>query len=285
MEYMIEVDGLYKTYPGFSLKDIRFKVPGGCIMGLIGENGAGKSTTIKAILDLIHIDKGNVKVLGRDMKKDGAAIREDIGAVLDGAGFHEALRAREIPKFMSKIYKSWDNHYYEELLHKFSIPMDKHLKEFSTGMRMKLMIAAAMAHRPKLLILDEATSGLDPVVRDEILDMFLEFIQDDEHSILISSHITSDLEKVADYITFIHKGEIFLSEEKDRIMEDYGIIHCRPEDVETVDKAHIVGVSRGTYSCEVLVDNRETMHQQHPTLMIDPIKLEDVLIFKVKGEN
>ncbi len=285
MEYLIEVENLNKTYPGFSLKNVSFKVPGGCIMGLIGENGAGKSTTIKAILDLIRTDGGKIRVLGRDVRKKGKEIREDIGVVLDGASFHETLRAREIGKFMGKIYHNWDEKYYQRLLKTFDVPGNKPIKNFSTGMKMKLMIVAAMAHHPNLLILDEATSGLDPVVRDEILDMFQEFIQDEEHSVLISSHITSDLEKVADYITFIHKGEIFLSEEKDRIMEEYGIVRCRPEDVAAIDEAMIVGVSRGTYSCDVLVNQREKLKQQHPDFMINRIKLEDVLLFKVKGDK
>lgn len=285
MEYLIEVENLNKTYPGFSLKDVSFKVPGGCIMGLIGENGAGKSTTIKAILDLIHTDGGKIRVLGKDVRKKGKEIREDIGVVLDGASFHETLRAREIGKFMGKIYQNWDEKYYQRLLKTFGVPGNKPIKNFSTGMKMKLMIVAAMAHHPNLLILDEATSGLDPVVRDEILDMFQEFIQDEEHSVLISSHITSDLEKVADYITFIHKGEIFLSEEKDRIMEEYGIVRCRPEDVDVIDEKMIVGISRGTYSCDVLVNQREKLKQQHPDFMINRIKLEDVLLFKVKGDK
>ncbi len=285
MEYLIEVENLNKTYPGFSLKNVSFKVPGGCIMGLIGENGAGKSTTIKAVLDLIRTDGGKIRVLGRDVRKKGKEIREDIGVVLDGASFHETLRAREIGKFMGKIYHNWDEKYYQRLLKTFDVPGNKPIKNFSTGMKMKLMIVAAMAHHPNLLILDEATSGLDPVVRDEILDMFQEFIQDEEHSVLISSHITSDLEKVADYITFIHKGEIFLSEEKDRIMEEYGIVRCRPEDVAAIDEAMIVGVSRGTYSSDVLVNQREKLKQQHPDFMINRIKLEDVLLFKVKGDK
>ena len=186
---------------------------------------------------------------------------------------------------MGKIYRNWDEKYYQRLLKTFKVPANKVIKEFSTGMRMKLMIIVAMAHHPKLLILDEATSGLDPVVRDEILDMFQDFIQDEEHSVLISSHITSDLEKVADYITFIHKGAIFLSEEKDRIMEEYGIVRCRPEDADAIDKNMIVGISRGAYSYDILVNQRAKLKQQHPDFMINRIKLEDILLFKVKGDK
>lgn len=254
-------------------------------MGLIGENGAGKSTTLKAILDLIHVESGSITVFGKDSHQEGASIREDIGAVIDGAGFHETLTANEIRKFMCKIYKNWDDEYYIELLKKFSVPRNKKIKEFSTGMRMKLLIAAAVAHHPKLLILDEATSGLDPVVRDEILDMMLEFIQDEEHSVLISSHITSDLEKVADYITFIHKGGVFLSEEKDRIMDEYGIVHCGPEDAAKIPDEYIVGIDRGAYRCDVLVSDRRGIKEAYPEFMVDRIRLEDVLLFKVKGER
>ena len=285
MKYMIEVKEINKTYPGFSLKDVSFKVPGGCIMGLIGENGAGKSTTLKAILDLIHLESGSVSIFGKDSRKDGELIREDVGVVMDGAGFHQSLTADEIRKFMCKIYKNWDDNYYFELLEKFSLPKNKKVKDFSTGMKMKLMITAALAHHPKLLILDEATSGLDPIVRDEILDMMLEFIQDEEHSVLISSHITSDLEKVADYITFIHKGEIFLSEEKDRIMENFGIVHCSPEDVSKLPVEYIVGIDQGAYRCDVLVSDREGIKEAYPEFVMDRIRLEDILLFKVKGER
>ena len=283
MGYLIEVKNIYKTYPGFELKNVSFQVPGGCIMWLVGENGAGKSTTIKAILDLIRVEYGSISVLGMDSHKDGGKIREDVGAVIDGAGFHESLTPDEIRKYMCKIYKNWDDAYYMDLLNKFSVPENKKIKEFSTGMKRKHAIASAMAHRPKLLILDEATSGLDPVVRDEILDMLLGFIQDEEHCVLISSHITSDLEKVADYITFIHKGEIFLSDEKDQIMENYGIVHCTPQDVEKLPKEYIVGIDQGMYRCDVLVSERQGMQEAYPEFMMDRIRLEDILLFKVKS--
>lgn len=285
MRNLIEVKNIYKTYPGFELKNVSFHVPGGCIMGLVGENGAGKSTTIKAILDLLRVERGSIKVLGMDSRKEGAAIREDVGVVIDGAGFHESLTAKEIQKYMCKIYKNWDDDYYFELLKKFSVPENKKIKDFSTGMKRKLFIAAAIAHHPRLLILDEATSGLDPVVRDEILDILLGFIQDEEHSVLISSHITSDLEKVADYITFIHKGEIFLSDEKDRIMENYGIVRCNPEDVDKIPKEYIVGIDKSSYRCDVLVCNRMGIQEAYPEFVMDRIRLEDILLFKVKYDR
>lgn len=285
MDSMIEVKGISKTYSDFKLKDVSFNVPGGCIMGLIGENGAGKSTTLKAILDLIHIENGTIKIFGKDSRLEGDVIREDIGVVLDGAGFHEALTANDIRKFMCKIFKRWDDDYYTELLEKFSLSPNKRIKDFSTGMRMKLLIATAMAHRPKLLILDEATSGLDPIVRDEILDMLLEFIQDENHSVLISSHITSDLEKVADYITFIHKGEVILSEEKDTLMDNYGIVHCSFDEAQKLPKEYVVGMDRSTYRCDVLVSDRQGIEEAYPEFMMDRMRLEDILLFKIKGER
>ena len=207
------------------------------------------------------------------------------GTVIDDANFHETLTPDQVRKFMCKIYKSWDNAYYDALLERFSLPKNKKIGDFSKGMKMKFLISTALAHRPKLLILDEATSGLDPVVRDEILDMLLEFIQDENHGVLMSSHITSDLEKVADYITFIHKGEVFLSDEKDQIMESYGIIRCAPEDMKKIPKEYILGVNQGMYRMDILISDRKGMKEAYPELVVDPIRLEDILIFKVKGDR
>lgn len=285
MNNLINVKNICKEYPGFSLKNVSFHVPGGCIVGLIGENGAGKSTTIKAILDMIHLDGGSITVLGKDSHKEGDYIRENLGTVIDGASFHESLTPEQIRKFMCKIYKTWDDPYYISLLKRFSLPVHKKIGDFSTGMKMKLLISTAIAHHPKLLILDEATSGLDPVVRDEILDMLLEFIHDEEHGVLMSSHITSDLEKVADYITFIHKGEVFLSDEKDRIMDSYGLVRCTPEDFKKIPNAYVLGVNQGMYRMDVLISDRKGIKEAYPELVVDPIRLEDILIFKVKGDR
>ena len=285
MEYLIEVKNLNKTYPGFSLKDVSFKVPGGCIMGLIGENGAGKSTTIKAILDLIHTDSGNIRVLGKDIRKKGKEIREDIGVVLDGASFHETLRAKEIGKFMGKIYQNWDEKYYQRLLKTFNIPGNKPIKNFSTGMKMKLMIVAAMAHHPKLLILDEATSGLDPVARDEILDLFFGFIEDGEHSVLIASHITSDLDKVADYVTMIHNGSILFSEEKDQLLEDMGILRCGEEELAGLTDVHVVGVRKNPYGVEALIRGREYVKRRYPELVTDRTNIEEIMLYSVRRDR
>ena len=226
MNSAIEVRGLCKHYRDFSLRDVSFTVPGGSIMGFIGENGAGKTTTIKSILGLLHTDGGSISVLGRDPVTDRRAIGQDIGVVLDGSFFYEGMRAKDISAVMSRLHSRWDKESFASYCERFALPMEKPFKEFSKGMRAKLALTTALAHHPKLLVLDEATSGLDPVVRSEMLDLFLEFIQDEEHSILLSSHITSDLEKVADYITFIHAGKIVFSKTKDDILEQYGVVKC-----------------------------------------------------------
>lgn len=219
MDNILEVNNLCKTYDSFSLKNINLELPKGTIMGLVGENGAGKSTTIKAILNLIHTSDGLVKIFGLDMKEKEIEIKEDIGVVLDEGFFSEYLTPTDINNILSGIYKNWSEELFFKYLEDFKLPKDKISKEFSTGMKMKLKIATALSHKPKLLILDEPTSGLDPIARQDILDIFQEFIQDDEHSVLVSSHITSDLENIADYISFINNGEIVLSKTRDELID------------------------------------------------------------------
>ncbi|WP_286947685.1 ABC transporter ATP-binding protein, partial [Acetobacterium sp. UBA5834] len=218
MTNAIEIKNLNKNYQDFQLKDVSFKVPRGSIVGFIGENGAGKTTTIKAILNLIKRDGGTIEMLGMDNLKDEKKIKASVGVVMDGCNFHDNLKTGDISKMLASIYKNWNQKLYQQYLKKFKLPENKIIKEFSRGMKMKLQIAVALSHEPELLILDEATSGLDPIVREEILDVFMEFIQDEEHAILISSHITSDLDKIADYIVFIHQGEILLDEEKETLL-------------------------------------------------------------------
>ena len=208
MNTALTITGLTKKYDNFTLDNISFSVPSGSIVGLIGENGAGKSTTVNSILGLIKKDGGKITILGQDIDDLDYTVKEKVGVVFDGSNFSEELTPIKLSKVLRDIYSSWDQSYFNDLLSQLDIPAAKKIKTFSKGMKMKLSIAAAFAHHPHLLILDEATSGLDPVVRDDILDMFLEFVQDEEHSILVSSHITSDLEKVADYIVFIHEGKM-----------------------------------------------------------------------------
>ena len=284
MTNSIEVQGLRKSYGDFSLRDINLTVPGGAIMGLIGENGAGKTTTIKCILNLIRRDGGTITLLGHDNQREERAAKLEVGVVLDECFFHDSLRPRDLKRILGPVYPAWDNGLYEDYLKKFRLPEDKYMKEFSRGMKMKLSLAAALAHRPKLLILDEATAGLDPVVRDEILDEFLGFICDEDHAILISSHITSDLEKAADYITYIHQGQVVLSEAKDDILDHYGRVGCSAADLGAIDPGDLLRVRKGSFGCEALVADRGAFRRKYPRLAVDKVKLEDIMLFVGKGE-
>lgn len=278
MESAIKISNLSKKYSDFSLDNISIELPKGCIMGFIGENGAGKSTTIKLILDLIHRDNGNITVLGKDNKKELILIKENIGVVMDECFFPENISAKNINLIMKNIYKTWDEKKFTKLVKNFNLPENKIVKEYSKGMKMKLSIAVALSHDSKLLILDEATSGLDPIVRDEILDVFLEFIQNEEHSIFISSHIISDLEKVCDYITFIHKGKIIFSETKDSLLENYGILKCSLEDFKNIDKSIVKGSRKNSFGVEALV----LQDKIKGNYVIDKASIEDIMLFIVK---
>ena len=284
-ENALEIKDLTKQYPSFLLDHISFSIPKGCIMGLIGENGAGKTTTIKAMLNLIARDEGTVNILGTSIDGDDRALKEQIGVVFDDSHFHGNLTPLEIGAVLRRIYKGWDQDWYLHTLKAFSLPPNKKVSEISKGMSRKLSIAAAMAHRPRLLILDEATAGLDPVVREEILDIFQEFIQDEEHAILLSSHITSDLDKIADYVTFLHEGKVLLSREKDRLLESMGVLRCSREDLTKVPREYVVKVRDHQFGWEALVQNRRELGLLRPSLIIDPASLEDIMLFYIRGRN
>lgn len=285
MKNAIEVKGLTKKYQLFKLDDVSFTVPGGTIVGLIGENGAGKSTTLKCILNLIRRDGGEITLLEKDNVKDERLVKEDVGVVLDETGFHDTLTADMVGNVLSRIYQKWDKNLYQELLKRYDLPRNLFLKEFSKGMRMKLAIAAALAHHPRLLILDEPTSGLDPVVRNEILDEFFAFIKDEDHAILMSSHITTDLEKVADSIIYLHKGKVLLQGEKDLLLERYGKLLCSKEQLAQVDKTLLGGVRENQFGCEALVKDRSEVKRRYPGLTVDPVSLDDIMVLTVKGEQ
>ena len=285
MKNAIEVKGLTKKYQLFKLDDVSFTVPGGTIVGLIGENGAGKSTTLKCILNLIRRDGGEITLLEKDNVKDERLVKEDVGVVLDETGFHDTLTADMVGNVLSRIYQKWDKNLYQELLKRYDLPRNLFLKEFSKGMRMKLAIAAALAHHPRLLILDEPTSGLDPVVRNEIVDEFFAFIKDEDHAILMSSHITTDLEKVADSIIYLHKGKVLLQGEKDLLLERYGKLLCSKEQLAQVDKTLLGGVRENQFGCEALVKDRSEVKRRYPGLTVDPVSLGDIMVLTVKGEQ
>lgn len=285
MTNAIEIRGLCKSYGDFSLQNINLTLPCGSIMGLIGENGAGKTTTIKCILNLIRRDAGQITLLGQDNLGGETLAKADIGVVLDECYFHDTLRPRDIDRILSHVFSNWDSALFDTYLDKFQLPEGKYVKEFSRGMKMKLSLAAALAHRPKLLILDEATAGLDPVVRDEILDEFLAFIQDEDHAILISSHITSDLEKAADYITYLHQGRVVLSQPKDELLDRYGRVGCSTGDLAAIEPGDLLRVRRGTFGCEGLTSDRDVFQKKYPGLTVDPASLEDIMLLIGKGES
>jgi len=284
MDNILEVRNLTKQYADFTLDHVSFSIPKGTIMGLIGENGAGKSTTINAILDLIHKDDGTVTFWGQELSS-AKQLKEDIGVVFDGINFYETLTAAKVGKISQTAYKQWDDRLYREYLNRFQLPTDKEIKTFSKGMKMKLCIAVALSHRPKLLILDEATSGLDPVMRDDILDVFLEFVQDEEHSILISSHITTDLEKVADTITFIHQGKVLFCKAKDELLYHYGIIRCGAAIFDEIDKSEILAYRKEDYQWNVLVADKEKARRRYKNAVVDDAAIDDILLLYVKGER
>ena len=284
MDNILEVRNLTKQYADFTLDHVSFSIPKGTIMGLIGENGAGKSTTINAILDLIHKDDGTVTFWGQELSSE-KQLKEDIGVVFDGINFYETLTAAKVGKISQTAYKQWDDRLYREYLNRFQLPTDKEIKTFSKGMKMKLCIAVALSHRPKLLILDEATSGLDPVMRDDILDVFLEFVQDEEHSIMISSHITTDLEKVADTITFIHQGKVLFCKAKDELLYHYGIIRCGAAIFDEIDKSEILAYRKEDYQWNVLVADKEKARRRYKNAVVDDAAIDDILLLYVKGER
>ena len=274
----IEIRQLRKSYPGFDLGPLDLNLPQGCIMGLIGENGAGKTTTIRLILDMLQRDGGSIRLLGRGDGEDVMLTREETGVVLDEVGFPECFNTRQVNNVMRLTYKNWDEAAYREYLRRFDLPEGKQFKDFSRGMKMKLGIAVALSHKPRLLILDEPTSGLDPVVRDEVVELFSEFTRDESHSILISSHIVSDLEKLCDYVAFLHKGKLLLFEEKDRLLGEYGILHCPPEQLRALPEGSVLHQSVTSFSAQAIV-RRSALPEGTP---FSPISMEELFVLMSK---
>lgn len=277
----IEIKNLCKSYKDFKIDNLNLTLPGGCILGLVGENGAGKSTTIKLILNMVQKDSGLITVLGKDNSDDFELTKEDIGVVLDEVGFSSFFTAKDIDKIMSRTYKNWSSEQFYIYLKRLSLPDNKKFKDLSRGMKMKLGIAVALSHDAKLLILDEATNGLDPVVRDEVTDLFMEFTRDENHSILISSHIVSDLEKICDYIAFMHKGRVILCEEKDKLREDYAVISCTAQQLSELDQSAVIGVRENAYSVTAAVRRNEIPSGFDAS----PITVEELFVFMLREEK
>lgn len=274
----LQIRNLSKTYGDFKLDNINLTLPSGYIMGLIGENGAGKSTLIRAMLDIIRKDEGEVKFWGKNFDSAGSRFKEHIGLVLDDNKFPVEATAADMQKIMSMCYSTWDSSRFAELLDRFKLPVNKRIKDFSKGMKMKISIAVALAHDSRLLVLDEATSGLDPVAREEILDVFREFIQDEGHSILISSHILSDLEKICDYIAFIHGGKLIFCETKDDLTDKYAIVRCSKENFEAIDEDAVVSYKMNSFGVEALVERSHV----NPAFEMTSAGIEDVMLYFAK---
>lgn len=284
MKQAIEMKKVVKAYDrGFRLGELNFTIPSGVIVGLIGENGAGKTTMIKSLLNVIRIDQGTIRIFEQDHQQQESKIKEDIGVVLDQTFFPELLTPKEINSIMKEIYSSWDQELFFQYLKDFSLPVDKQIRKMSKGMRKKLEIANALAHHPKLLILDEPTSGLDPVVRNEVLDLFLDFIQEEDHTILFSTHITSDLEHIADQIIFIDQGKILLNQSRDELLDNYGILKCPLEQMDTIDTQDYIAYKKNRYDAEFLVTNRRAVQKKYTDSIVDPASLEDIMVFMIKG--
>lgn len=277
----ILVRDLCKQFDNFLLDHVSFQVPKGRIVGFIGENGAGKSTTMNLILNELKRDSGQIQIFG--MENTVCSVRENIGVVFDECNFHDVFNTADIEKILSGVYQSWDSSLYRQYLKKFKIPEKKPIGSFSKGMKMKLSIICAMAHKPKLLLLDEATTGLDPVVRDEILDWFLEFIQDEECSIFFSSHITSDIQKIADYVILIHQGRIVFEELKDNLVYNWGIVKCGKEKFASIAPDDYIVHRTTSMSVECLVRDKEMIRHKYRNVVIDNATLEDIMLFYIRG--
>lgn len=284
-ENAIEISGLTKKYDGFTLDNVSFSVPKGSIMGFIGQNGAGKTTTIKAILNIISKDSGTIKMFGLDNVQNEVEIKENIAVVFDELPIHDALSIKNINIIMRDIFSKWDESVFFGYIQRFGLPVKKKIGQFSKGMKMKLQIAIALSHNARLLVMDEATTGLDPVVRNEILDIFLEYLQDENNSILMSSHITSDLEKIADSVTFIDKGKILLTGYKDEILENHGLIKCTKEDYSHIDRSDFISVRINDFGVSVMVDDVRKAQHKYSGLIIEKADLEEIMLYYVNREK
>lgn len=282
---VIELKHVTKNYGDFVLEDVTFSIPEGSVCGFIGQNGAGKTTTINLILDIIRRDSGEIRMFGESIDTDSAHLREDVGVVFDEMGFHEFMTGRDINIMMKNIYKNWDEQAFFDYMKKFSLPTKKKCGAFSRGMRMKLQIAVALSHHAKLLIMDEPTSGLDPIVRNEMIEIFREFVVEEDHTILLSSHITGDLEKLADEVVFINGGKIVLSGNKDEILEMHGVLKCKKDEVSRISPSLIVHKELGTYGAEILVNDRHAAEKLYPDMVMEPAALEQIMIHYVNRKR
>lgn len=287
MENILELQQVSKTFTKskFSLENVSFNLPYGAIIGFVGENGAGKTTTIGCILNTIKKDSGKIKLFGKEMFDADTDMREKIGVVYDGNNFSTNWTAKQLAGIMAGFYAQWDNALFQKYIENFNLPTNQKIKHYSRGMTMKLAIAVALSHHPQLLILDEATSGLDPIVRDEMLDVFLDFVQDENHSVLLSSHITSDLEKIADYITFIHNGRIIATVSKNDLIYNYAVMRCKESQFLSLDTADILAYRKRDFQIDVLVSDIKNAQRKYKNVVIDHVSVDEIFLMLVRGER
>lgn len=287
MDNILELRQVCKTFPktSFSLDKISFSVPYGAIMGFVGENGAGKTTTIGCILNTISKDSGTIKLFGKEMSDANIDLREKIGVVYDGENFPPYLTAEELSHIMQGIYTKWDNTLFKKYLEEFRLLPKQKIKHYSRGMTMKLAVAVALSHHPQLLILDEATSGLDPIMRDDMLDVFLDFVQEEDHSILLSSHITTDLEKIADYITFIHKGKLIMTATKNDLMYNFAVMRCKEGQFLKLDPSDILAYRKRDFQIDVLVSNGKEAAHKYRDVVVDHVSVDEIMLLLSKGDH
>lgn len=287
MENILELHQVSKTFPksNFILENMTFSLPYGDILGFVGENGAGKTTTIGCILNTIKKDSGTIKIFGKEMLDEDTDMREKIGVVYDGDNFPAYWTIKQLSQVMEGLYRQWDHSLFQKYIENFQLPIKQKIKHYSRGMTMKLAIAVALAHHPQLLILDEATGGLDPIMRDEMLDVFLEFVQEENHSILLSSHITSDLEKVADYITFIHNGKLIMTASKNDLAYNYAIMRCKESQFLALDPNDILSFRKRDFQIDVLVANGKDVKRKYKDIVIDHVSIDEIMLILVKGEH
>ena len=285
MDYAIEIDHLTKHYPDFTLNDITLHIPSGSIVGVIGENGAGKSTLIRSMLGIIHCDAQHLQYFGQNFRENEKEIKEQIAVIFDHTHFNQKFTPKFIGSLMSRTYRNWNMETYQNYLSHFHIPPTKRLEKFSRGMKMKLEFAIAFSHDARLLILDEATSGLDPIVRDDVLSMIRTFTEEEDHTVLMSSHITSDLDKIADYIAYIHEGRLVFMKSCEEIQEDHGVIHAGKDLLTALNSEDVIAYIKEPYSYSILISHRSSIQQTLPDLEIQRPSVEELMLFYAKGEK
>ena len=287
MDNILELHQVCKTFPktNFTLDHVSFSIPYGSIMGFVGENGAGKTTTIGCVLNTVSKDSGTIKIFGKELADTDTELKEKIGVVYDGDNFPAYWTAEQLSDVMQGLYANWDNDLFKKYLNDFRLLPNQKIKSYSRGMTMKLAVAAALSHHPQLLILDEATSGLDPIMRDDMLDVFLEFVQDENHSILLSSHITSDLEKIADYITFIHNGKLIMAASKNDLVYNFAVMRCKESQFLELNPGDILVYRKRDYQIDVLVSNGNEIQRKYRNAVIDHVSVDEIMLLLVKGER